>query len=217
MIKRILKSITYRNYKWRFKDFFIKPTKHELEIRKKILDYEYLCRRGVNTVIGNVKLIGMPCIEKAPNSNITIGKNVTLISEHTANTAGINHPVILSAEGPNSKILIGDGVGMSGTSIVTCSSIEIGNNTYIGANVNIYGTDFHCIEANQRLKQKSTADAPTAPIKIGNNCWIASNVTILKGVTIGDNAVIGAMSLVNKDVPANTVYAGVPAKFIRKI
>lgn len=217
MIKRILKSKTYRNYKWRFKDFFIKPTKHELVIRKEILDYEYLCRRGVNTVIGNVKLIGMPCIEKAPNSNITIGKNVTLISEHTANTAGINHPVILSAEGPNSKILIGDGVGMSGTSIVTCSSIEIGNNTYIGANVNIYGTDFHCIEANQRLKQKSTADAPTAPIKIGNNCWIASNVTILKGVTIGDNAVIGAMSLVNKDVPANTVYAGVPAKFIRKI
>lgn len=217
MIKRILKSKTYRNYKWRFKDFFIKPTKHELEIRKELLDYEYLCRRGVNTVIGNVKLIGMPCIEKAPNSNITIGKNVTLISEHTANTAGINHPVILSAEGPNSKILIGDGVGMSGTSIVTCSSIEIGNNTYIGANVNIYGTDFHCIEANQRLKQKSTADAPTAPIKIGNNCWIASNVTILKGVTIGDNAVIGAMSLVNKDVPANTVYAGVPAKFIKSI
>lgn len=217
MIKRIFKSKTFRNYKWKFKDFFLKPTKLELEVRKRILDYEYLCRRGVNTEIGNVKLIGMPCIEKAPNSNITIGKNVTLISEHTANTAGVNHPVILSAEGPNSKIIIGAGVGMSGTSIVTCSSVEVGNNTYIGANVNIYGTDFHCIDASQRLKQKSTANAPTAPIKIGNNCWIASNVTILKGVTIGDNAVIGAMSLVNKDIPANTVYAGVPAKFIRKI
>lgn len=217
MIKRILKSKTYRNYKWKFKDFFIKPTKQELEVRKRIIDYEYLCSRGVNTEVGNVKLIGMPCIEKAPKSSITIGKNVTLISELTANTAGVNHPVILSAEGPNSKIIIGDGVGMSGTSIVTCSSVEIGNNTYIGANVNIYGTDFHCIDANHRLKQKSTADAPTAPIKIGDNCWIASNVTILKGVTIGDNAVIGSMSLVNKDVPANTVYAGVPAKFIRKI
>lgn len=217
MIKRILRSKRFRNLKWKINDIFSKPSSSELKKRKEILDYEYLKSRGVDTKLGYVTLIGKPSIEKAPNSYIYLGENVTLISEQTANTAGINHPVIISAEGSNSRIIIEDGVGISGASIVTCSSIEIGENTFIGANVNIYGTDFHCIEANQRLKQKSTAEAPTAPINIGKNCWIASNVTILKGVTIGDNAVIGAMSLVNKNIPANTVYAGIPAKFIRKI
>lgn len=217
MLKRILRSKRFRNLRWKINDIFSKPSPSELKKRKEILDYEYLKSRGVDTKLGYVTLIGKPSIEKAPNSYIYLGENVTLISEQTANTAGVNHPVILSAEGPNSKIIIGNGVGMSGTSVVTCSSIVIGENTYIGANVNIYGTDFHYIESAQRLKQKSTAEAPTAPINIGKNCWIASNVTILKGVTIGDNAVIGAMSLVNKDIPANTVYAGVPAKFIRKI
>lgn len=217
MLKRILRSKRFRNLKWKINDIFSKPSPSELKKRKEILDYEYLKSRGVDTKLGYVTLVGKPSIEKAPNSYIYLGENVTLISEQTANTAGINHPVIISAEGPNSKIIIKDGVGISGASIVTCSYIEIGENTFIGANVNIYGTDFHPIKSEDRQKQKTTVDAPTSPIKIGRNCWIASNVTILKGVTIGDNAVIGAMSLVNKDIPANTVYAGVPAKFIRKI
>ena len=142
---------------------------------------------------------------------------VTLVSEATANSAGVNHPVILSAEGPGSVIKIGDGVGMSGASIVTCSEIEIGEGTMLGANCNIYGTDFHCVDAAERAKQKSTADAPTAPIKIGKRCWLASNVTVLKGVTIGDEAVVGAMSLVTKDVEARAVVGGVPAKTIRNM
>lgn len=217
MIKRIFRSKTYRRLKWSIIDFFIKPSREEMVYRKKVLDYEFLRQKGIVTNIGDVDLVGMPHIESHQNSIIKIGKNVILVSDQTANTAGINHPVILSAEGPNSKIIIGDGVGMSGTSIVTCSTIEIGENTFIGANVNIYGTDFHCIRGEERILQKTSAEAPTAPIKIGKNCWIASNVTILKGVTIGDNAVIGAMSLVNKDVPQNTLYAGVPAKFIRNV
>ena len=182
-----------------------------------ILDYEYLKSRGVDTQLGYVTLIGKPSIEIASNAYIYLGKNVTLISEQTANTAGINHPVIISAEGPNSKIIINDGVGISGASIVTCSSIEIGENTFVGANVNIYGTDFHPITPEGRKKQNTTADALTAPIKIGKQCWLASNVTVLKGVTIGDKSVIGAMSLVNKNIPENSIYAGVPARFIRNI
>ena len=55
------------------------------------------------------------------------------------------------------------------------------------------------------------------PIKIGNNVWIGSNATILQGITIGDGAIIGANSVVKKDVPENTIAAGVPAKTIRKI
>ena len=201
----------------RIKDIIIPPSKEELIRRKQQEDYAYLISRGVETELGYVTLIGKPSIERAYNSRIIIGKGVTLISESTANTAGINHPVIISAEGYDSVIRIGDGVGISGASIVTCSEIEIGEGTMIGANCNIYGTDFHPISAKDRMFQKTTTEAQTAPIKIGKNCWLASNVTVLKGVTIGDESVVGAMSLVNKKVDARVIVAGVPAKLIRKI
>ena len=199
------------------KDFFCHPSQEELARRKAQADYDYLRRRGVETELGYVRLVGLPDIERAEGARIIIGKGVTLVSEATANSAGVNHPVILSAEGPGSVIKIGDGVGMSGASIVTCIEIEIGEGTMLGANCNIYGTDFHCVDAEERAKQRSTADAPTAPIKIGKRCWLASNVTVLKGVTIGDEAVVGAMSLVTKDVEARTVVGGVPAKVIKKL
>ena len=209
---RLYKKILYRVY-----DFFFPPSNEKLVRRKQMEDYSYLKSRGVETELGYVTLIGKPSIERAHNSRIIIGKGVTLISESTANTAGINHPVIISAEGYNSIIRIGDGVGISGASIVTCSQIEIGEGTMIGANCNIYGTDFHSIVAEDRMNQKTTEEALTLPIKIGSNCWLASNVTVLKGVIIGDEAVIGAMSLVNKNVDSKTLVAGVPARFIRII
>lgn len=199
------------------RDFFCPPGNEEIIRRKKISDYNYLRSRGVETELGYVTLVGKPCIERANGARIIIGKGVTLVSEPTANTAGINHPVIISAEGTNSIIKIGDRVGISGASIVTCSKIEIGDDTAIGANCNIYGTDFHSLNADERIRQTKTEEAPTAPVLIGQRCWMASNVTILKGVTIGDEVVIGAMSLVNKDVPSKTLVAGIPVKKIRDL
>lgn len=198
-------------------DFIVRPSKEELIRRKQQADYDYLRSRGVETELGYVYLVGNPMIERGEGARIIIGKGVILVSESTYNTAGINHPVILSAEGPNSVIRIEDGVGISGASIVTCSEISIGEGTMIGANCNIYGTDFHCVEADKRLAQSSSADAPTAPIKIGKRCWLASNVTVLKGVTIGNEAVVGAMSLVTKDVGEKLLVAGIPAQEVRKI
>lgn len=212
MYKRVEIALT------RLKDFFVKPSKEELQRRKQQADYDYLRSRGVETELGFVTLIGKPSIERANGARIILGKGVILVSESTANTAGINHPVIISAEGPGSIIRIEDGVGISGASIVTCSEIVVGEQTMIGANCNIYGTDFHCQRASERLHQSNgTASAPTSPIHIGKRCWLASNITVLKGVTIGDESVVGAMSLVNKDVPSKAVVAGVPAKLIKTI
>ena len=86
--------------------------------------------------------------------------------------------------------------------------VTIGDGCQIGHNV-VFATLNHFIEAEKRKMTYS------APIVLGKNVWIGSNATILQGVTIGDNAVVGAGAVVTKDVPANTVVGGVPAKFIK--
>ena len=88
--------------------------------------------------------------------------------------------------------------------------IEIGNNVLIGQQV-VLATLNHDLQPDKR------ANMQPSPIKIGNDVWIGAHATILPGVTIGDGAVIAAGAVVTKDVPKNTVVAGVPAKVIKKI
>ena len=109
------------------------------------------------------------------------------------------------------------GVGLSGSSIVAVENIEIGEYTMLGANTNIYDTDFHPVNPEERLNQKSIIDAPHSPVKIGKHCWLGTNVTVLKGVTMGDNVTVGAMSLVNKDVPDSVIVGGIPVSIIKTI
>lgn len=190
------------------------PNREEL---KKKEDYEYLIKHGVETEYGNVELGGKPIIVKHPNSRIIIGKGVTLFSDSIYNVAGINHPVILSTCGENAIIKIEDGCGMSGTSVVAVKSITIGKNTLLGVNTNVYDTDFHPVDSIKREQQKSILEAEASPVIIGSNVWIGANSTVLKGVTIEDNTVVGAHSLVNKKIESNSLYAGTPAVFIKKI
>ena len=86
--------------------------------------------------------------------------------------------------------------------------VTLGNGCQIGHNV-VFATLNHYLEPEKR---KMTYPAP---IVLGKNVWVGSNATILQGVTIGDNAVIGAGAVVTRDVPANAVAAGVPAKVIK--
>ncbi len=88
--------------------------------------------------------------------------------------------------------------------------IEIGDDCLIGQQVVI-------ATLNHDLIPERRADMLPKPVKIGKNVWIGAHATVLPGVTVGDNAVIAAGAVVNKDVPANTVVAGVPAKIIKKI
>lgn len=76
----------------------------------------------------------------------------------------------------------------------------------------IVDSDFHGIPPDARAEP-----SPSQPVHIGNNVWLGSRVMVLKGVTIGDNAVVAAGGVVTKDVPANTLAGGVPAKVLRII
>lgn len=90
------------------------------------------------------------------------------------------------------------------------AEIRIGNNCLIGPNVGIYTTG-HDIEPEDRYKS-----GYARPITIGNDVWIGGHSCIMPGVTIGDGAVIAAGSVVTKDVEANTIVGGNPAKFIKR-
>ena len=183
---------------------------------KQYIDFFYLRFHGVETKLGHVKLYGFPIISKCKGSRIIIGKGCSLISNSKYNLAGINHPVILATLSAGAIIEIGK-VGISGSSICAVKSITIGDNSGLGANSNIFDSDFHLIDGYKRLNQISILDAAFSEVKIGKNVWIASNVTILKGVTIGDEAVIGACSVVTSSIPAKTVYAGNPARKIKDL
>ena len=92
------------------------------------------------------------------------------------------------------------------------NKIEIGNNVLFGHRVGIY-TSNHAIDFTER----QNGGCYSKPVKIGNNVWMGGDVKVLQGVTIGDNTVIGAGSVVTSDIPANVVAVGNPCKVLRNI
>lgn len=91
-----------------------------------------------------------------------------------------------------------------------CAKIKIGADTFIGPNCGLY-TAVHPTNAKDRVAGKEWA----RPITIGNGVWLGGNVVVLPGVTIGDRAVIGAGSVVTKDIPPDMVAVGNPCKVIK--
>lgn len=96
--------------------------------------------------------------------------------------------------------------------ILDANQVKFGDNVFIAPNCGFY-TAGHPLNAEQRNKGLEYAK----PIEVGNNVWIGGNVVVLPGVKIGDNSVIGAGSIVTKDIPANSVAVGNPCKVIKKI
>lgn len=115
------------------------------------------------------------------------------------------------------RIEIGDGFGISGTTIYSTASIKIGKNVTIGANCKIIDNDFHPLNPEQRRLNLNKEHTARAPILIGDNSFIGMNTIILKGTVIGHNVVVGAGSVVHGTFPDNCIIAGNPAKVIRKI
>lgn len=96
--------------------------------------------------------------------------------------------------------------------ILDPAKVTFGDNVFIGPNCSFY-TPEHPIDAQTRNKGLEYAKE----IKIGNNVWFGGSVTVLSGVTIGDNVVIGAGSVVVKDIPSNSLAVGNPCKVIKNI
>lgn len=113
------------------------------------------------------------------------------------------------------------------TRIWSACRIEIGDRVLIAHNVNIFDNDTHPTDMFERREdaemiiwhgiRKDFPSLHSAPVKIGNDAWIGCNSIILKGVTIGDGAIVAAGSVVTKDVPANTTVGGNPARVLKTV
>jgi acetyltransferase-like isoleucine patch superfamily enzyme len=159
----------------------------------------------------NVRIQGLPILEIYGPAEIK--SNNTFVSLTRYNPVGIAKPcnIYVSQSG---HLSIGSGGGYSGVTIVCWEKVEIGDFCGFGGNVSLWDTDFHGIRHNERVDKNAVK---TAPIKIGDNVWIGAYSIILKGVSIGSRSVIGAGSVVTKNIPPDEIWAGNPAHFIKKI
>jgi acetyltransferase-like isoleucine patch superfamily enzyme len=132
------------------------------------------------------------------------------------------------------EVIIGNNVFIGRSNLICRSRIEIGDNVFVAWGSFIYDHDSHSLDHRERekditqqlldyrsgklfIENKNWDVVETKPIKICSNAWIGMNCIILKGVTIGEGAVVGAGSVVTKDVPPWTVVGGNPAVVIKKL
>ena len=183
--------------------------------------------RKITTVLGKISLklngvkygsdLKISGLIKVYNEGIIeIGDKVTINSAMWANPISASSRTCFQVSGGFLKI--GDGTGISNLFITCQKKVEIGNNVLIGANCQIFDTDFHPLESRYRYGiLKDNERIRRAEIFIEDGAFIGTGCIILKGTHIGKGSVIGAGSVVSGYIPENEIWAGVPARFIKKV
>jgi len=164
-----------------------------------------------------VKSYGIPYILVARKGKLTINNNLKLNNGIKYSESGLNGRCRLVVYN-EATLTIENNVGMSNVTITCCKNIHIHNNVKLGVGVHIYDTDFHALD--YKIRRNVASDwkhKKSDNIIIEDDVFIGAFSIILKGVTIGQNSIIGSGSVVTKDVPANEIWAGNPAKCIKKL
>lgn len=153
-----------------------------------------------------------------PGGGISIGARVSMISSwRRATAASLAAPVRLRVFGPGASIEIGEGANLNGTSITARSQrIRIGRHVMLAPNCVIVDSDFHALWPPE-ARMTDPGYERDAPVTVGDYAWIGMNCLILKGVSIGRGAMIGAGSVVTRDVPPFCLAAGAPARVLRRL
>ena len=162
-----------------------------------------------------VRLFGHPICSRYPGSVISLGSHVTLDSSARANPLGGSSPCVLRTMTSTARLTLGDRVGLSSSVIVAGNSVEIGEDTILGAGSMVLDNDFHAPGVGFSWLAEYSKNSK--PVKIGRGCFIGARSIILKGVALGDRVVIGAGSVVTKNVPAYSIAAGNPARVVGTI
>lgn len=170
---------------------------------------------GNGIVFKNFSSTGVPFVSIAQGAKCSIGNNFSMHNKIYGNPIGCSQSCTLFVDS-GCSMKIGDNVGISQAALIAHSDLTIGNNVKIGGGTCIYTSDFHSL--NPLKRQDPLADKKnkkSSPVRICDNVFIGAHCIILKGVTIGENSIIGAGSVVTKSVPSNQIWAGNPAKFVK--
>jgi len=203
--------IKYRNY-------FIKVSKKLASTHLRILSKWWLFIAKMQAILNNGEFnidstLKLNCPIRCDGTGIvTIHENVKL-GYSKAPRYG-NGEILLQARKKSAILDIGTGTATSNNvMLIANEAIKIGKNCLIGELVSVYDSDFHDIDIDKRRQSRGEV----AAVLIGDNVWLGSRVMVMKGVTIGNNSVIAAGSIVTKPIPENVLAAGIPATTIRKI
>lgn len=156
--------------------------------------------KGVITLRGKGKLI--------------IGKRCKINSSIKINPVGLSGKCLFYIS-KGSRITIGNNVGISNSLFYSINNIEVQDNVLIGGGCQILDNDFHSLNYEERINNSSYIKSK--PVLIKEGAFIGASSIILKGVTIGRKSIVGAGSVVTRDIPDNEIWAGNPAVFIRKM
>jgi acetyltransferase-like isoleucine patch superfamily enzyme len=162
-----------------------------------------------------LKLYGLPIFVFPKSARVRIADDVVFRSGVRQNFVGLFKRSTICVR-PEAELTILDHSGFSGVSIYCAKVIRIGKYLTCGGNVCIWDTDFHPMEYLAR-RQNVKELIKASPIIIGDDVFIGANSIILKGVTIGSRSIIGAGSVVATEVPPDEVWAGNPARFLKRL
>ena len=198
--------------------FYFYKVFEQLSLKISILSCGFWTRKKFyfnNISYGSLTSIGIPILKISLGAKVICGDNLYIRScgKYTDTAENRRCKFIV---GKDAFLRIGSNVGITASTIVCKKSVVIGDNVLIGGGCFIFDTNFHPIQSKERINPLTSNNGEKKPVIISNNVFLGSSCIICKGVTIGENAVIAAGSVVVKDVPANEVWGGNPARFIKK-
>ncbi len=161
------------------------------------------------------RLYGVPILQRHRRSTMVLGDGLQLRCSRISNPLSPWHPTILATRCAGSVIEVGRDVSMTGGTICAVQLVRIGDRVSIGANCTIADSDFHPLGAEARACQSEGGES--APIVIEDDVFIGMQSVVLKGVRLGAGCVVGACSVVTRDVPAGAVVAGNPARVVGEV
>jgi acetyltransferase-like isoleucine patch superfamily enzyme len=165
------------------------------------------CGRGVT-------FVGRPLISIAPDSRLVLSNGVRINSALRSNPFGCFQPSVLRTLAPGAELRLDANVGISAAILCAGKQIIIGENTIIGTGAMLFDNDFHALNPDGTWRNEFVQSA--RPIRIGKSVFIGARAIIMKGVSIGDAAIIGAGAVVTRNVPPSAIFFGNPAWEIGK-
>lgn len=161
-----------------------------------------------------LRALGIPSVNVSLGGRFEIGDDFYVRTGIRWTEVGL--PGTRLRVGPSGSLKIGSRVGISNCTIVAQQEVIIGDDVKIGGGAQIFDTNFHSLDPKERVSGCEVASCiRTAPVHIGDRVFIGTNAIVCKGVSIGDESIVAAGSVVVSDVPAGEIWGGNPAQRIK--